>query len=463
MMERVVSEALEHWLEMPDRRPLVLRGARQVGKTWLVRDLARRSGRELVELNFERDPALRRAFETNSPTEILGALSIALNRPITADRSLLFLDEIQAAGEVLASLRWFYEELSALPVVAAGSLLDFTLADHMFSMPVGRISFLHIEPMLFSEYLTAHGQDLLLEALRAWRPGTSLPSLIHDVASRWWERFAMVGGFPAVVAADVAGRDPRAVRDLQRDLVATYRADFAKYSGRMSRDILDAILSRVARSLGTKFVYARAADAIKRHQAKRALELLAAAHVCHLVRHTAANGLPLAGEVKDNFRKVVLADVGLLHALIGTPAGQAFPAIADLSPQVRGQLAEQLAGQALWASGERRGDGPELHYWQRSGSRPSEIDYILQLGGRIVPVELKSGAAGAMKSLHAFMRNKRLDLAVRLDANPPSTMIVDVKTTQGDPVRYRLLSLPHYLSWNLAAAVPGISHGGTDG
>jgi len=452
-VKRLVSERLDRWLCARDRRPLVLRGARQVGKTWLVRDFARRTGRDLVEINLERDPGFRHYFESNDPSEILSELSLALNRSIQPESSLLFLDEIQAAGELMAKLSWFYEEMPELPVLAAGSLLEFTLADHTFSMPAGRIAFLQIEPMGYVEYLRAHGQDRLAEAIGAWRPGQHLKRAAHDGATRWFQRYAMVGGMPAAVAADVAGQEPRFVRDLQRDLVATYRADFAKYSGRMDRNILDAVLTAAARSLGSKFVYARVGPGVKQHQAKRALELLAAARLCHLVRHTAANGLPLGSEAKDNPRKALLADVGLFHALAGTPAVDAFPSWESLTSGLRGQLADQLAGQQLRLMDSGAGDGPELFFWKREGGRPGKVDYIVQIEARVVPVELKAGAAGSMKSLHQLMFDKNLDLAVRSDTNPPSLQDIQMRTTRGDDVRYRLVSVPLYLLWNIPTIV----------
>jgi predicted AAA+ superfamily ATPase len=200
---------------------LVLRGARQVGKTWLVRDLAARSLRQLIELNFEREPRLARHFESNAPAEITNEISLALGRPIDPGNSLLFLDEIQAAGHLLAKLRWFAEEMPQLPVIAAGSLLDFTLADHSFSMPVGRLSYQHVEPMGFPEYLLAHGQERLLSVLSRWRPPARLSPAAHEKATEWFERYAMVGGMPAVVAADAGGGDAADCRALQRDLMAT--------------------------------------------------------------------------------------------------------------------------------------------------------------------------------------------------------------------------------------------------
>jgi predicted AAA+ superfamily ATPase len=452
-VKRSISAALQRWLARPGRKPLVLRGARQVGKTWLARDLAARSNLTLVELNFERDPRLARHFESNDPRHILSELALALDVQIVPGKALLFLDEVQAAAPVLAKLRWFAEELPSLALVAAGSLLEFTLSDHSFSMPVGRITFLHVEPMGFPEFLIAHGQQRLLSVLESWQPSKELSPAAHQRTRHWFRRYAMVGGMPAVVAEDVARGDARACRRLQRDLIATYRADFAHYAGRMDRAILDSVLLAAARSVGQKFVYARVGEGVKQHQAKHAIELLSRARLCSLVRHTAANGLPLAGEVKDSFRKTLLLDVGLLHALLGTPADRQFPEWEELSPAIRGQLTDQLAGQQLRLLDTTDGDGPELYYWQREGGRAGEIDYVIQLAGRIIPIELKSGSTGAMKSLHSFMLEKKLDRAVRLDDNPPSDFMVDVRTTQGDPVKYRLLSLPHYMTWRLPAHV----------
>lgn len=452
-MERDIDEVLRAWLDRTDRRPLVLRGARQVGKTFSVRALARSSGRELIELNFERDPEQRRIFANRDPKRIIADLSLLTNREIAPDRSLLFLDEVQAAGEVLACLRWFYEEMPALPVVAAGSLLEFALADHALSMPVGRVTFRHLEPMSFPEYLLANGQGRLRATLAAWRPGADLSETAHQLATTWFDRYMMVGGMPAAVAADVAGQTPQEVRTLQQDLMATFRADFGRYAGRMDRDVLGAVLQSVAASIGRKFIYAHAGEGLKQHHARRALELLAQARLCHLVRHTAANGPPLAAEVKDGLRKAVLLDIGLLHALLGTPARLGFPTWEALAPALRGQLFDQIGAQSLRQVADHGADGPELYYWQREGGRPGEIDYLVQLEGRILPIELKSGPAGAMKSLHQFMFEKRLPLTIRADRNPPAVQDVSVKTTQGQPVAYRLISVPGYLLWNLGAVV----------
>ncbi len=460
-MDRDALPRLRAWLGARPRKPLVLRGARQVGKTWLVRALAREAELDLVEVNFERDPQRRSDFAANDPATILGHLGLRRGREIRPERTLLFLDEVQAAPEVYAKLRWFAEEQPDLAVAAAGSLLELALGDGAFRAPVGRIGYRHVEPLGFAEFLRAHGQSGLLAALASYTPGSTLSTTTHEVAAGWLHRYLHIGGMPAVVALDVGGATPRQCRDAQRELMATYRDDFGKYIGRMRRELLDATLLGAARMLGQKFVYARVGEGLNQAAVKHALELLVTARLCHFVTHSHARGMPLGGETKDTMRKVVMLDIGLVHALLETPAGTVFPRAEDVAPQVRGQLMEQLAGQALRLCMDDLGDGPRLYYWQREGGRAGEIDYLHDDDGHILPIELKSGSAGSMKSLHQFMADRAeggTQLAVRVDQNPPSVLEVDVRTTQGDPARYTLLSLPPYLLHRLPELTRQVRH-----
>ena len=455
-MERLISAELDTWLKGRDRRALVIRGARQVGKTWLVRDLAKRNSLDLVEVNFERTPELAGVFLDASPLEAFRELSLLTGRELQPETSLLFIDEIQVAPAVLSRLRWFTEDFPELPVVAAGSLLEFALGEKGFSMPVGRVTYRFVEPLSFEEYLLAHGQEQLLARLREWTPGKELGPVAQKQAAIYYERYCMVGGMPAVVNADVEFAEPARCRRMQTDLMATYRDDFAKYVGRMDPRLLDTVLVSVAAQLGDKFVYSRAGEEVKHKQAKQSLELLALSRLITLAPHSTADGIPLGGAADTSKRKAIFLDIGLAHAILRTPAVQAFPRLASLAPSIRGKLTEQLAGQQLRSLSPSRGDEPILHYWQRSGGRPGEIDFLVEINQVIVPVELKAGKSGSMKSLQQFMYDKGLALAVRIDANPPSVMDVRVTTTQGDPAAYTLLSLPGYMLWRVAELVRGL-------
>ena len=457
-MNRIFSAFLVTWLASERRKPLVVRGARQVGKTWLVRELARSSGRTLLEVNFDRNPEYARIFreEGSGPRRWLDDLALRTGVEAPAEGLILFLDEIQTAPEVLAKLRWFAEEMPELPVIAAGSLLEFALRDFEYSMPVGRVSFAFVEPMSFSEFLQAHGQKRLLQRLSEWTPSLPLGDAAHAMAMEFYDRYLMTGGMPEVVAADSAGAQASECRRLQSDLIQTYRNDFAKYSGRMEPRILDDVLRGVVDQLGNKFVYSLVGAGVKHQQAKHALDLLCMAQLCDSIPHAECNGVPLAGKINDRLRKAALLDIGLAHALWNTPAGNAFPRWTDVAPALRGGLAEQGVAQQLRAAiGEPTQRG-QLFHWRRENGRVGEIDLVVECNGLIVPVETKSGAAGAMKSLHQFMHDKSLSLAVRVDRNPPTLQKMQVKTTLGDPVEYQLLNLPHYLACRIPTIIEAL-------
>ncbi len=449
-MKRNASEKLDEWLTKEDRKPLVIRGARQVGKTWIVRDLAKRAKRDLVEVNFEWNPAFADHFTALNPKDILKNLGAELGRRIDPSSALLFLDEIQAAPEILSKLRWFREQLPGLPVIAAGSLLEFVLAEHSFSMPVGRISYLHLEPLSFLEFAMATGNIPLVEAMTDTSPDRPLNDALHTKCIGLYRAYCLSGGMPESVKVWQDSADPGACLSVQQDLLATYNDDFHKYGKNISR--LQKTLRSISEQLGNKFVASRAEEGTASQEIKKALELLCKARVASLVRHSAGNGIPLGAEGNERLFKVLLLDIGLVAAQLGL--ARMRPEDVDrLVFQNKGAMAEQFAGQQLRFALADQGM-PELHYWQRTGGRQGEVDYLIQSGGSIVPVEVKSGTAGSMKSLHQFMFDKHLETAVRFDMNNFSTMELDVKTTQGDQVQYTLHSIPIYL----AERVFGILH-----
>jgi len=446
-MIRFASEELDRWLKGTDRKPLVMRGARQVGKTWLVRDFAKQQGLQLIELNLEKYPDYAGLFSGNSPREILKNIEAQLAFKILPESACLFLDEIQAAPELFAKLRWFREDMPELPVIAAGSLLEFALKKADFSMPVGRVTYFYVEPLSFFEFVLASGNEPLYEKMLSTSPQVPLPQPLHARCMELYRQYCLVGGMPEAVRTWLDGRDMQACIKIQHDLLSTYRDDFHKYGGEIDARLLHKILLSVAGQLGNKFVYSRVDPDVKAPLVKKLLMFLSQAKVCSMVVHTSGNGLPLGAESNDKFFKALMVDVGLVSAHLGLASVKS----ADLDNMLlsnRGGLAEQFVGQQLRAAQTPAMD-PRLFYWQRTGGRQGEIDYILQHGADIVPVEVKSGAAGSMKSLHQFMAEKSLKMAVRLDANPPSAKEMSVKTTQGRLVKYRLLSLPLYLAGNI--------------
>ncbi|MBB72307.1 MAG: AAA family ATPase [Legionellales bacterium] len=451
-MQRKLLTALLAWLEDPRRKPLVLRGARQVGKTWIVRFLAEYANKQLVELNFERQPDLKALFTSNDPAEIILNIEASRNVTIKPIESLLFLDEIQAAPELLAKLRWFAEEYPELPVIAAGSLLEFVLAEHSFSMPVGRVMYHYLEPMSFEEFLQAKGLDQLLAYIEDYEWTRIIPEPIHQQLLRYFKEYLIIGGLPAAVSDWLERGSIEAVSQIHNDLLSTYRDDFAKYAGRLSTEILDEVLMSVPRMLGEKFVYSRVNKARQTESIKKALNLLAQARLCHIVKASHANGLPLGAEMNDKSQKVISLDVGLTSAMLGLTL-QSTLQLDDLTLINQGGVSEQVVGQLLRTIEPSYID-PALYYWNRSEkSSNAEIDYLFANEGKVIPIEVKSGSTGSMKSLHTFMQQKGLSLAVRINSDNPSLTKVDVKTSEGKPVAYQLLSLPFYLLGQLRRLV----------
>jgi predicted AAA+ superfamily ATPase len=443
-MIRFASRELDHWLKGPNRKPLVLRGARQVGKTWLVRDFAERQHLDLIELNFERFPNLADLFSENNPEEILRNIEAELGTIINPASSLLFLDEIQAAAQLFSKLRWFREDMPSFPVIAAGSLLEFSLNKYQYSMPVGRITYFHLEPMSFFEFILATGNEALHRKLLTFNLVQGIPGSLHEKCLGLYHDYCLVGGMPEVVREWVNTKDMKSCIKLQHDLLATYRDDFHKYGGEIEAVLLARIMLSVSEQLGNKFIYSRVDPSRNMVLIKKALAMLSQAKVCTKVLHTSGNGIPLGGESNEKFFKSLLLDIGLISVQLGLSSTKPSE-VKNIIFSNKGGLTEQFVGQQLRAAQSPLTD-PQLFYWQRTGGRLGEIDYMIQHGNRIVPVEVKSGKAGSMKSLHHFMAEKGLDFAIRCNINQMSLKDMTVKTTFGIPVSYRLLSIPVYLT-----------------
>lgn len=448
-MNRTSLDGLKHWMKEANRKPLVLRGARQVGKTWLIRELARQLDLRLVEVNFERAGSeMTGIFRSKDPRAVLRSLELTVGQALDPRSTLLFLDEIQAMPEVLANLRWFAEELPALPVIATGSLLDFVLADHSFSMPVGRITYLHLEPMTFEEFLQATGEEELLKEIRRWTIEDALPEVAHARLSQHFRDFMLVGGMPGVVQQWIAGGSMLECAQLQQSLLGTYRDDFSRYSRRVPIERIGRVMDSIPRMLGQPFKYSRVADGERTTAIREALELLCRARLATRVQAATGMGLPLGGDIRERVFKVIFLDSGLACAGLGLTLQRATD-LAGLVLVNEGGLAEQAVGQVLRASLPHFSER-ELYFWStdRKGA-VAEVDYLVQHGTRIVPVEVKAGTTGSLKSLHHFMALRDLKLAVRVNADRPSLVAVDVKTTEGAAVKYQLLSLPFYLAGQL--------------
>jgi predicted AAA+ superfamily ATPase len=453
-MDRTTTVALDRWAARSPRKPLIVRGARQVGKSWLIRHWGGQHFGRVVEINFERYAHLHAAFCDNDPRQTLARLELLTGQRLPTDGSvLLFLDEIQAQPEVIAKLRWFAEETPELPVIAAGSLLDFALADHDFSMPVGRVSFLHLEPMGFEEFCLALGEDLLVDWIRhrvtveALRAGDPLIHVGHDKALGLARLWLLTGGMPAAVDAYRTTRSLLEVGRIHNELLIAFREDFHKYASRVHHARLMAVIDAVPQQLGRKFSYVQVNRDERAAALRQAVDLLALARVCHRVHASPAQGLPLGAGKDDRAFKLLHLDVGLASSALGLDLGAIEPLDA-VTLVNKGAIVEQAVGQLLRCAAAVEAD-PDLYYWQREKrNAEAELDYVIAVGSRLCPIEVKAGATGTLRSLHHFMQERGLPLAVRVYAGLPALHPV-AGPVVGSTVSYPLLSLPFYLTEQL--------------
>ena len=417
-LRRKIDEELLKWKESKRRKPLLLRGARQVGKSSSVRFLGQ-SFDNFVEVNFEAMPEACKLFEMNLQVEeICRRLGILFNQPIIPGKTLLFLDEVQACPNAIHSL-WFFKELMPeLHLIAAGSLLEFAIKQ-MPSYGVGRITSMYMYPMDFEEFLWAEGKDSWTRAITEASPSAPLFESLHAQVINSYRIFLIVGGMPASVNAWIeTGNFNECINELT-DIQESYYDDFNKYSKKVDTTLLRNTLQGVIRQVGRKFMYSNVAGGYNENDVRHALTMLRDAGLIHIVEYTAANGLPLGAEVNPKFFKYIYLDTGLLmRAMSFDQAGVSKLTELILTGSAeeiinKGSVAEMAVGLELLKHSESR-RRCFLYYWQNIASgTSSEVDYILGYQGSVLPVEVKAGTSGKMKSLRLFMQKKELSVGLR--------------------------------------------------
>jgi predicted AAA+ superfamily ATPase len=432
-VNRLITQKLLNWKNKEHLKPLLLRGARQVGKTWSVMDFGRQYFEGSVHLvDLEKHPEWHQVFDRNlEASRIRSELEILLNAPIIPGKDLLFFDEIQSCPRAIMGLRYFFEEMPQLHVIAAGSLLEFALRD--ISFPVGRIQILHMNPMGFIEFLLATGKFKAAEALLD--VPKRLPDAVHEALLEEVRRYLFVGGMPECVRRYSETGRMRDAFEVQSDLVNTFRQDFSKYAPLADKRCLNAVLASAAQHVGRQIKYARMADGFSNPTIKKAFELLQLARVIRKVGSVNPPAIPFGASVSEKRFKALLADIGLMQHLCSLPVGVEFRK-PDLLSIYEGAMAEQFAGQEFLAAGQT-----ELYYWAREAkSSTAEVDYILAREGRVLPVEVKSGSSGRLKSLHGFLnRYKESPQGIVLSCAPYAEL-----------PDQKLVFLPLYFAYALA-------------
>jgi predicted AAA+ superfamily ATPase len=435
-MDRLFTQKLEDWKNSSGRKPLIIRGARQVGKSYTVAWFGKNSfiGR-IHTVDLEKHPDWHGIFERNlDPFRIVSELEIILNAKITAGTDLLFFDEVQAAPKAIMALRYFYEEMPGLHVIAAGSLLEFAMKD--ISFPVGRVSLMTMTPMNFYEFLKACQKDKLAEIILS--EPEKLPDSIHTALLDSLREYMYIGGMPQCVNVWRETRSMAEVFNLQNDLAGTYKQDFSKYAPYVDKRSLDYALGAVAKNIGHQVIYTRLSDEFTGPTNKKAIDLLTLARVVSKVHAASPASLPLSATASDKRFKALLVDTGILRSLNQLPSNIEYLK-NDLLQMYHGALAEQFAGQEFIASGLEN-----LYYWSREAkSSSAEVDYLIVKNNKICPVEIKGGAAGKLRSLHLLLREfPNVDQGYVLSTAPFGVM-----------PSQKIVFLPLYYAFGLASQI----------
>lgn len=429
-MRRFIDHDLMTWKNSDRRKPLIIRGARQVGKTFSIKRFAETCFDDCALVDLEKNPDWHRIFEDNLNVQrICSDLEVLLGKKITPGKSLLFIDEIQSCPQAIMALRYFHEDLPDLHVIAAGSLLEFAM--QKISFPVGRIQFLHLRPLSFAEFLGAQGNKNAVEIILS-KPRELSPS-VHEKLCKELHQYFFIGGMPESVNAFIDSGSMQESFEVQKEICETYRLDFTKYKPGTDPMYLNSVLTGVSQNIGKQIKYARLGQGFSNQVLKKAFNLLRLANIVHKVTTTDPSGLPLGASASDKIFKSLLVDIGLMRYLTGMSMRFEYQKqyLLDI---YRGAMAEQFVGQEMMLSQ----DG-NIHYWSRQAkSSTAEVDFLAVKNDKIFPIEVKSGSSGKLKSLHMCLEKYRNCPAGIVFSSRPYAELTD----------QRLLFIPVYYTFS---------------
>lgn len=434
MFKRTIVQELEKWAKKKNRKPLVIRGARQVGKTTVVNQFAEKF-EQYIYLNLEL-PSDRKPFENFKDLEtLLQALFFLKNKEYSKRRkTLLFIDEIQEVPEAFNILRFFYEQMPEIPVISAGSLLE-TIFDNKLSFPVGRVEFLVVRPVSFIEFLEAIGELPALEQINH----IPLKSFAHEKLLILFHTYALIGGMPEIVKEYAETKDLTSLRTLYDSLIASYIDDVEKYAHNNTQvQIIRHVIKASYFEAGKRIKFQGfGKSGYGSKEIAEALRTLEKALLLGLIYPTTNAKLPIIPELQKSPR-LQLLDTGLMNYAAGLQ--KEIIGTADLNTVYQGTVIEHLVGQELLADNYTALSA--LSFWVREKTTSTaEVDYVIAYDGKLIPIEVKSGKEGKLKSLHLFMDESPNKMAIRFYAGE---LTVTIATTPNGK-KYQLLNLPYYL------------------
>ncbi len=399
-MERLIEKQFDQWKRSKRRKPLLIKGARQVGKTYIVREFGK-TFKSYVEINFELLKDAQEIFKTDlNPDRIVRDLSLLTQTRIDPGSTLLFLDEIQEAPQAITALRYFFELMPELHVIAAGSLLEFQI--DKVGLPVGRVTTMYMHPLSFREFLLANRLADYLPVIDDVYKNATINLAIHNRILKLLGEYIAVGGMPEAVNCWVETGEFQECLQIHRGLVETYRQDFHKYSKKHQIKYIDRLFGEIPNMLGRKFKFSTVSGGYRKRELAPALDLLHHAGIVHKIRHTSGQGLPLGtGTNYDRF-KLLFLDIALSQTLLHLDMAKW---ILNPMKQIinKGAIAESFAGLELLANTDVN-IKPQIFYWHREArSSNAEVDYLAVINDMIIPVEIKSGKEGTLKSMRMFL------------------------------------------------------------
>ena len=414
---RIIDKYLTEWKDDSTHKPLLLRGARQVGKSSAAKHLGKQF-KHFAEINFERQREAKAFFSGDLDVRLIASkISNYINVPIEPGKTLLFLDEIQECPEAIMALRFFKEDYPALHVIAAGSLLEFAL-ENLPTFGVGRIHSLFMYPMTFDEFLNATGNQGLIAMRDMADSQHPLDLPFHNKLVELYRIYLMVGGMPEAVATWVGSQDFLLCQKIHNDIILTYEDDFNKYKKNANPDLLRVVMRGLCHQIGKTVSFTEISRDVRSQNIREALRQLTQAGIITPVIATAANGVPLDAEAKSNRAKYLFLDPGLMLSVLQldqAESRQLMELIMVGTPKDlvnKGAITEMVAGLEMTRH-KNPIQRPKMYYWEKTGDSTAEVDYLQIKDMAVLPIEVKASTQGGMKSLWTFMREKRLHEAVR--------------------------------------------------
>ena len=411
-IQRKIDDVLLTWQRSSSRKPLLIRGARQVGKSTAVRNLSKQFD-YFIEINFDEQPEYQNLFANTSDIgDLIEQLAIITQTEIIEGRTLVFLDEIQASLPAISKLRYFYEKKPNLHVIAAGSLLEFALSE-LPSFGVGRVRSLFMYPFSFIEFLGALNEKPLASMIQQSNSERPINPIFHEKLKSYFKKFLIIGGMPQAVQTYVAKGDLLEVQRILDDLIIAIQADFVKYKRQIPRTNIKSVFESIVKQVGTKYKYSNDLTSLTNPMIKQVIDLLEMAGLVYQVTHSSSNGIPLGAEANPKKIKLLIFDTGIYQRILGLDVASLLLK-DDIEVINKGNIAELFVGLELLKSNDAY-EKTALYYWHREAKNSqAEVDYVIQNQDFILPVEVKAGTKGAMQSMHLFMDEKKSRYGLRL-------------------------------------------------